>query len=60
MQKYQNLNQTNQGTVLSIRGSVVDAHFSRNIPAINNLLKADDNWEIMIAGFEALTDSRKV
>ena len=38
----------NRGTVVSIRGSVVDARFSRQIPYIYNLLKAGDDEKIVI------------
>jgi F-type H+-transporting ATPase subunit beta len=36
------------GTVLSIRGSVVDVEFRHNLPAINNLLRAGDRAQVLI------------
>jgi F-type H+-transporting ATPase subunit beta len=36
------LSQINQGEVISIRGSVIDARFPKYMPEINNLLKAGD------------------
>jgi F-type H+-transporting ATPase subunit beta len=38
----------NHGTVLSVRGSVVDVHFDRNLPSINNLLRAGDEGQVLI------------
>ena len=38
----------NHGTVLSVRGSVVDVHFDRNLPSINNLLRAGDQGQVLI------------
>ena len=37
-----------QGTVVSVRGSVVDARFPRNLPLINNLLKAGKDGRVAI------------
>jgi len=31
--------QTNQGTVLSVRSSIVDARFAEHLPEINHILK---------------------
>jgi F-type H+-transporting ATPase subunit beta len=36
------LDQINQGDVISIRGSVIDARFPNSLPEINNILKAGD------------------
>jgi F-type H+-transporting ATPase subunit beta len=36
------------GTVLSVRGSVIDVHFDSNLPAINNLLRAGDRAQVLI------------
>jgi F-type H+/Na+-transporting ATPase subunit beta len=33
---------TNTGTVVSVRGSIVDVHFDRNLPSIYNLLLANE------------------
>jgi F-type H+-transporting ATPase subunit beta len=38
----------NHGTVLSVRGSVVDVHFDRNLPSINNLLRAGDEGKVLV------------
>ncbi len=38
----------NVGTVVSVRGSVVDAHFTRNLPMIRNVLRTGDNGQILI------------
>ena len=35
-------------TVLSIRGSVIDVHLDRNLPAINNLLRAGERAQVLI------------
>jgi F-type H+-transporting ATPase subunit beta len=37
----------NRGTVVSIRGSVIDARFSRRLPEINNLLETGENRDIV-------------
>ncbi len=41
-------NQDNQGTVVSIRGSVVDARFPQKIPSLYNLLRAGEDGKIVI------------
>ena len=38
----------NRGTVVSVRGSVVDAWFAEQLPSINNLLIAGERGEIVI------------
>jgi F-type H+-transporting ATPase subunit beta len=38
----------NRGTVVSVRGSVVDARFTQRLPPINNLLVAGEKGEIVI------------
>ena len=40
--------QANTGTVVSIRGSVVDAHFPSHLPAIYHVLLAGDGKDIVI------------
>ena len=40
--------QANTGTVVSIRGSVVDAHFTSRLPAIYHVLLAGDGKDIVI------------
>jgi len=46
MTEYDSLNQSNHGTVISVRGSVIDAHFPKRLPHIHNLLRAGDNGRI--------------
>jgi F-type H+-transporting ATPase subunit beta len=41
-------NQSNQGTVISVRGSVIDAHFPQKLPHIHNLLRTGDNGRIAV------------
>ncbi|MFO7738971.1 MAG: F0F1 ATP synthase subunit beta [Desulfatiglandaceae bacterium] len=43
-----NEKQHNSGTVMSVRGSVVDAHFPKRLPPILNVLKAGDAGNINI------------
>jgi F-type H+/Na+-transporting ATPase subunit beta len=38
----------NLGTVLAVRGSVIDARFDRKLPAINNILRAGDRAQVLI------------
>ena len=38
----------NVGTVISIRGSVVDVHFERRLPSLFNLLQGGEKQEVMI------------
>ncbi|MEN6473069.1 MAG: F0F1 ATP synthase subunit beta [Syntrophaceae bacterium] len=38
----------NKGTIVSVRGSVIDAHFPSRLPAIFSVLKAGDNQEVTI------------
>lgn len=40
--------QLNRGTVVSIRGSVVEAHFPQKIPSLYNLLRAGEDGRIVI------------
>ncbi|MGK7935745.1 MAG: F0F1 ATP synthase subunit beta [Xenococcaceae cyanobacterium] len=39
---------TNQGQVISIRGSVVDVLFPRSLPAVNSLLTAGENRQVAL------------
>jgi len=39
--KAEKLNRINQGKVISVRGSIVDARFTESLPNIHNLLEAD-------------------
>lgn len=48
MEEQKDLNQSGKGIVVSIRGSVVDAYFPGKIPALYNVLKAGNNWRIVI------------
>ena len=42
-------NQSNEGIVTSVRGSVVDVRFKKQLPLINNLLKAGQTMiEVLI------------
>lgn len=43
---------SNLGTVLSVRGSVVDIHFDEHLPSINSLLHAGENEQIIIEVLE--------
>lgn len=47
MNNHERANQSNQGTVVSVRGSVVDAHFPRRLPPLYNLLKTGDDGKIV-------------
>ena len=40
--------QVNQGAVVSVRGSVIDAFFPSHLPAIRNVLKAGEREQILI------------
>ncbi|MDO8736618.1 MAG: F0F1 ATP synthase subunit beta [Thermoleophilia bacterium] len=42
------MDEPNQGTVVSVRGSVVDVLFPRRLPEINNELRAGENGEIVV------------
>jgi F-type H+-transporting ATPase subunit beta len=46
----------NQGTVVSIRGSVVDAHFPRRLPALYNVLHTGEAQDIVIEVIAHLND----
>ena len=52
-------NTSNQGAVLSVRGSVIDAYFPKRIPSLNNILRGGKDKSIVI---EVLThlDSKTV
>jgi F-type H+-transporting ATPase subunit beta len=41
-------NTPNQGTLISIRGSVVDAQFPRRLPSLYNVLKAGEDGNVVI------------
>ncbi len=47
------------GTIVSIRGSVVDAQFDRNLPPIHSMLRAGTNGQIAIEVLAQL-DARRV
>jgi F-type H+-transporting ATPase subunit beta len=47
MNNHERANQSNQGTVVSVRGSVVDAYFPRRLPPLYNLLKTGDEGKIV-------------
>ena len=48
MSEQENTDLSSQGTVVSVRGSVIDAHFPRRLPLIHSLLKAGEDLEIAI------------
>ncbi len=48
MANQEKMGRENIGTILSVRGSVVDARFSKNLPSIRNVLRAGDNGRILI------------
>lgn len=48
MNEKQHSKQPNSGSVMSVRGSVVDAHFPKRLPPLLNVLKAGDHGDITI------------
>src|SRR5581483_9893666 len=50
--------QKNLGTVLSIRGSVVDVYFEHALPSINNLLRAGKEGRVLIEAWMQLDPHR--
>lgn len=48
----------NHGTVLSVRGSVVDVRFEKKLPSINNLLRAGERGQILIEVWAQLDVNR--
>jgi F-type H+-transporting ATPase subunit beta len=42
------MNEANQGTVISVRGSVVDVLFHARLPEIDNELRAGDNGSVVV------------
>ena len=48
MSEQENTDLSSQGTVVSVRGSVIDAHFPRRLPLVHSLLKAGEDLEIAI------------
>lgn len=42
------MNLLNKGTVVSIRGNIVDACFEERLPEIHNLIMAGEEWHIII------------
>jgi len=59
MDKKQEQQDHNKGTVLSVRGSVVDAHFPRRLPPLLNVLRGGDEADIVIEVVSHL-DARSV
>jgi len=47
-EKRNNNDQVNSGSILSIRGSVIDARFPHRLPSINSELRSGENGEIVI------------
>ena len=48
MTERENSNQFNRGKVVSVRGSVVDAHFPQKLPLVHNMLRTGKDGEIAI------------
>jgi F-type H+-transporting ATPase subunit beta len=48
MNKRSEVNTSNQGTVLSVRGSVIDASFPNHLPSLNNILRGGKDKSIVI------------
>ncbi len=48
MRQHVSSNSSNEGTVVSVRGSVVDVHFPQNLPFVYSLLRAGDDGQIAI------------
>ncbi len=48
----------NHGTVLSVRGSVVDVRFEKKLPPINNLLRAGERGQVLIEVWAQLDANR--
>ncbi len=48
----------NYGTVLSVRGSVIDVHFAHRLPPINNLLRAGERAQVLIEVWAQLDANR--
>ncbi len=48
MTKHEDQNKPNRGTVFSVRGSVVDAHFPKRLPPLYTLLRTGDDGKIVI------------
>ena len=48
MAKDESLDQPNQGKIVSVRGSVIDACFPRRLPSVHNLLRAGDSGEVAV------------
>jgi F-type H+-transporting ATPase subunit beta len=46
------------GSVLSVRGSVIDVHFDHNLPPINNLLRAGEGKQVLIEVWAQLGPER--
>ncbi|HQP32361.1 MAG TPA: F0F1 ATP synthase subunit beta, partial [Deltaproteobacteria bacterium] len=42
------MEEANRGTIVSVRGSVIDAYFPSRLPAIFSVLKAGDNQEVTV------------
>jgi len=48
MSERESIHPSTQGTVVSVRGSVIDTHFPHRLPLIHSLLKAGEDLEIAI------------
>jgi len=52
------MSEINLGTVVSVRGSVVDVRFEKDLPPIYSVLRAGENEEIIIEVLAQLDDRR--
>jgi F-type H+-transporting ATPase subunit beta len=59
MKKRSESNASNQGLVISVRGSVIDARFPEHLPSLYNVLRGGENGDIIIEVTTHL-DSRTV
>ena len=49
---------SSQGTVVSVRGSVVDMHFDGALPSVNNLVRAGEHGQVLIEVWSQLGGNR--
>jgi nucleotide-binding universal stress UspA family protein len=55
MNQHDRLNGSNQGTVVAVRGCVVDARFSHKLPALHSELRAGDEGHVVVEVVTHLT-----
>jgi F-type H+-transporting ATPase subunit beta len=58
MEKSRERNEHNSGTVISVRGSVVDAHFSHHLPPLTGVLRTGEDENIIIEVLAHLDEER--